>query len=351
MFKLSISLVGILFISLIVIEYDDILAQNEDSTSWKNYTNDYFNLTLEIPTNWKVTDETTRFSEEKSLHIDQSKFDTDRLNNNMLASTGIQPIDATNAKNYLEEEKEYLLSNKGLDETIKIIEDIQENKYNISSIPSYSFLYVDKSEIQDYAVEIITFIHNGQGYRLFTLVNPPNYFDDPQYSEDLRRMINSIKLSDSNKPSPYNLFVSKYGELGSAHEHAALLISLNGTALDLAQQPYMVRLSYMYIGSYDGKLDGTTLHKHSTKIPMGEFFKSIKMDISNGCFITDTNHRYCEDDEYKLRFYVNGNESNDIMNYVLQDDDRILITYGKQNSTEIDEELKKLNELSINKDN
>jgi hypothetical protein len=37
------------------------------------------------------------------------------------------------------------------------------------------------------------------------------------------------------------------------------------------------------------------------------------------------------------------------MNYVINDDDRILITYGNQNSTELDREFEKLENLPINK--
>jgi hypothetical protein len=73
------------------------------------------------------------------------------------------------------------------------------------------------------------------------------------------------------------------------------------------------------------------------------------MDISNGCFITDTNQRYCDNPVDKLSFYVNGNKTDDIMNYVLNDGDRMLITYGKQNSTELDREFQELNELPINR--
>ena len=148
---------------------------------------------------------------------------------------------------------------------------------------------------------------------------------------------------------PSDNVAARYGDLGSAHEHAALLISLNGTDVDLAQQKYMVRSNYIHVESYNGTLDGTTLHKHSSNVPLGEFLKSIRMDISNGCFITDNNQRFCDTDEYKLTSYVNGNETNDIMNYVVNDDDRILITYGKQNSTELDREFEKLNNLPINK--
>lgn len=148
---------------------------------------------------------------------------------------------------------------------------------------------------------------------------------------------------------PGDNVAARYGDLGSAHEHAELLISLNGTDVDLAQQKYMVRSNYIHVESYNGTLDGTTLHKHSSNVPLGEFLKSIRMDISNGCFITDSNQRFCDTDEYRLTSYVNGNETNDIMNYVVNDDDRILITYNDQNSTELDREFEKLNNLPINK--
>jgi hypothetical protein len=37
------------------------------------------------------------------------------------------------------------------------------------------------------------------------------------------------------------------------------------------------------------------------------------------------------------------------MSYVINDDDRILITYGKENTTEINRQLQELNNLPINK--
>lgn len=148
---------------------------------------------------------------------------------------------------------------------------------------------------------------------------------------------------------PGDNVAARYGNLGSAHDHAALMINLNGTTLDLAQQKYMVRSNYIHIESYNGTLDGTTVHKHASNVPIGEFLKSLRMDVSDGCFITDNNQRFCDNNEYKLAFYVNGNETNDIMNYVLNDDDRILITYGKQNMTEVNKQIQELNEIPINK--
>ncbi len=148
---------------------------------------------------------------------------------------------------------------------------------------------------------------------------------------------------------PSQNLAAEYGALGSAHEHAAVVINLNGTTLDLAQQKYMVRSNYIHVESFNGTLDGTTIHKHSSNVPMGEFLESIRMDASDDCFITDSNQRFCDDDQYRLSFYVNGEEIQDIMRYVPNEDDRILITYGKENTTEINRQLQELNSLPINK--
>ncbi|MER5175804.1 MAG: hypothetical protein ABJB76_10370 [Candidatus Nitrosocosmicus sp.] len=148
---------------------------------------------------------------------------------------------------------------------------------------------------------------------------------------------------------PGNNASAKFGMIGSAHEHAALIVDLNGTNINFAQPKYMLRSNYIHMENHNGTLDGTTLHKHATKVPIGEFLKSIRMDISNGCFITDENKHFCENKNLKLRYYINGNETKDIMNYVLKDNDRILILYGNQSSTEINHKIQELNNITINK--
>ena len=141
----------------------------------------------------------------------------------------------------------------------------------------------------------------------------------------------------------------KYGVLGSAHEHAALIVNLNGTKFNFAQPKYMSKSSYIHLEIYNGILDGSTLHRHATNVPLGEFLKSINMDVSNGCFKTDDNKHYCENKNLKLSSYVNGNKTKDIMGYVIKDNDRILITYGNQSQSEINLQLQELNNLKINK--
>ena len=142
---------------------------------------------------------------------------------------------------------------------------------------------------------------------------------------------------------------AKYGVIGSAHEHAALTVDLNGTKINFAQPKYMVRSNYIHMETYNGAPDGTTLHRHATMVPIGEFLKSVRMDISNGCFKTDDNKNFCENENTKLTYYINGNQTNDIMEYVLKDNDRILIRYGNQNSSEVNNEIQELNNVTINR--
>jgi len=142
---------------------------------------------------------------------------------------------------------------------------------------------------------------------------------------------------------------AKYGAIGSEHVHAAFIVDLNGTKINFAQPKYMIRSNYIHMENHNGAPDGTTLHRHATMVPIGEFLKSVRMDISNGCFITDENKRFCENNNSKLAYYINGNQTKDIMGYVLKDDDRILILYGNQSSSEVNNEIQKLNNVTINR--
>jgi hypothetical protein len=142
---------------------------------------------------------------------------------------------------------------------------------------------------------------------------------------------------------------AKYGAIGSEHVHAAFIVDLNGTKINFAQPKYMIRSNYIHMENHNGAPDGTTLHRHATMVPIGEFLKSVGMDISNGCFITDENKRFCENNNSKLAYYINGNQTKDIMGYVLKDDDRILILYGNQSSSEVNNDIQELNNVTINR--
>ena len=135
-----------------------------------------------------------------------------------------------------------------------------------------------------------------------------------------------------------------YGVLGSAHVHAAFAVKLNGTKLDFSDNKYQVKSRFMHVENGDGN----TLHRHATGVPVAEFFKSIKMNVTDSCFTDDNGTKYCSNGKENLEFYVNGNKTKSIADYVFNDDDRILIEYG-DSPIQVKQDLDQLQQSPIKK--
>jgi hypothetical protein len=147
--------------------------------------------------------------------------------------------------------------------------------------------------------------------------------------------------------SPLNAPVGA-GSLGDEHEHASLLVRIFGDKFDFSPQTYQVKSPYIH---FEGE-DGNTIHRHASNVKLGYLFDSIKLGLTDDCFIfpDKTNaHTFCTNDDYTLKFFINHKQVDGIRDYVLQDDDRILITYGNDNQTSINEQLTELDNQLIKK--
>ena len=136
-----------------------------------------------------------------------------------------------------------------------------------------------------------------------------------------------------------------FGPLGSEHVHAAFAVKINGEKLDFSQEKYQVQSQYIHVENNDGN----TLHRHATGVPVGEFFASLGMNVTDSCFTLENKTSYCGNGNSNLEFYVNGNKTNSIANYVLKEDDRILIVYGNKNAMETQQDLDALRLAEIKK--
>ena len=67
------------------------------------------------------------------------------------------------------------------------------------------------------------------------------------------------------------------------------------------------------------------------------------------CFIFADGRQFCTNDDYSLKYFVNHKPVSDIRGYVIQEDDRILISYGDETEDEIEEQLAELDSQMINK--
>lgn len=142
-----------------------------------------------------------------------------------------------------------------------------------------------------------------------------------------------VNMTDSVPGGPENA-----GALGSEHAHAGILVSIFGDEFDFSAPAYQIKSSWIH---FEGR-DGTTIHKHATGVTLGYLFETLSLGLDDQCFVFQDGRSFCTNEDYKLSFYVNGEQLPDIRELEIQEDDKILIVYGGETPEEIDALLLKL---------
>ncbi len=133
------------------------------------------------------------------------------------------------------------------------------------------------------------------------------------------------------------------GKLGDEHEHASLLVRIFGDKFDFDGPAYQIKSSWIHFEDSDG----TTIHRHSSGVTLDYLFANIGIGIDNECYKFPDGRQFCSNEDYRLKYYINHQIVKDINDYVLDDADRILITYGNQTPEEIEEQLMELDSQII----
>ena len=139
---------------------------------------------------------------------------------------------------------------------------------------------------------------------------------------------------DSNVPGA----PSGAGKLGDEHEHASLLVRIFGDTFDFSSPSYQIKSSWIHFEDSDG----TTIHRHSTGVTLGYLFANIGIDIDSECYKFPDGRSFCTNEDYSLKYYINHQIVKDINDHVLEEGDRILITYGNETPEQIEEQLMEL---------
>ena len=135
------------------------------------------------------------------------------------------------------------------------------------------------------------------------------------------------------------------GKLGDEHIHASMLVKIFGDKFDFSTPNYQVTTPWIHFENSDGD----TVHRHSTGVELEFMFNSMKIAVDENCFIFPDGRQFCNNDDYTLKFYINDKRVADIASYVIQDNDRILISYGNEDQLAIDKQLAELNAQAINR--
>ena len=124
------------------------------------------------------------------------------------------------------------------------------------------------------------------------------------------------------------------------HIHADFKMIANDTPIDFSTNKYMsteTRVLDPYIHLHDG--ESNLIHMHAPNQTLGKFFRSIGFQLTSTCFTLDTNVSYCNDGSKTLKLFVNGQPNTQFENYIFNDLDRILITYGDDSPEAIAQQI------------
>ena len=133
------------------------------------------------------------------------------------------------------------------------------------------------------------------------------------------------------------------GKLGDEHDHASILVRIFGDKFDFSVPTYQIKSSWIHFE----ESDGTTVHRHSSGVELGYLFDTINIGIDNKCYIFPDGRQFCTNEDYSLKYYINHQRVNDVYDYVFEDGDRILITYGSETPDQIEMQLRELDSQII----
>ena len=174
-----------------------------------------------------------------------------------------------------------------------------------------------------------------------------NYFDSTQTCDELVKEPSRLDSFFPGQNANYDVLVNDKprgnlpdgaGNIGTTHVHGSILVKIFGDKFDFSKSDYQIKNAYIH---FEGR-DGNTIHLHATGVPLEFLFESMNIGITDKCFVFPDKREFCTDNDYTLKFYVNGQKIDSVNNHVISQNDRILISYGPEKEEEIEAQLAEL---------
>ena len=132
-----------------------------------------------------------------------------------------------------------------------------------------------------------------------------------------------------------------------SHDHGDFLVYLGTKKLDFTDDRYQSTASSTKsadVHLHDNK--GDVIHLHADGVSLAYFFTSIGFTLTSECFTLDTGEANCIDEANVLELYVNGELYDDAPEYIINDEDRILLYYGTADQPALQQYLDEITDLS-----
>ena len=133
------------------------------------------------------------------------------------------------------------------------------------------------------------------------------------------------------------------GKLGDEHVHSSVLVRIFGDKFDFSVPSYQIKSSWIHFE----ESDGTTIHRHASGVTLGYLFGSLNIGMDSKCYIFPDGRQFCTNEDYSLKYFINHKPVSDINDYIFEDGDRILISFGSETPEQIEDQLLELDSQII----
>jgi len=166
-------------------------------------------------------------------------------------------------------------------------------------------------------ISIVSFIIISSGFFAYYFLNQDNI--------DSEIIENAIIIDPEKKlAEKYNT-----GEFGTDHAHAAIIVIVDDSQVNFALSQFQLASKYIHFENGNPYM----IHRHATGVPLGMLFESLKIEMTEECFIfnegVETQTEHCTSNNQPRIVYLNGEKyDSDISQYEIKQGDRILISYS-----------------------
>ena len=148
--------------------------------------------------------------------------------------------------------------------------------------------------------------------------------------------IDSRIIQNTLNRDPEQELVRKYnvGKYGSEHTHAAIVFFVDDKQLNFGKAHFQLASRYIHFENHNPVI----IHKHATNVPLEMLFSSVGIQVTPDCILLKSDKsfdtkkdRFCTEQNKSLLFFVNGEPyHSDISQYVIEENDRILVFLGEE---------------------
>lgn len=134
-----------------------------------------------------------------------------------------------------------------------------------------------------------------------------------------------------------------YSEPKHTHHHANFGLFIDDKQWDFSKAKYMEEVSMCHLGDSIAPRQrvhlhsnvGDIVHVHHEGATWGHFFSNLGFTLGDTILVDDTGKVYQEDVTNKLRFILNGSETDSIYNKLVNSKDRLLIDYSADSKEKV----------------